>query len=112
MKPNMTKAAPASAASPTSTVPPLSASVCHNPTTGVRQTNPADNELVLEVGTRHTAWLLGERRRVVPLLTAVGCARQWDGQLGAWSFPRRCVDDVLARAEYERRPLQLRRVDR
>lgn len=73
---------------------------------------PARGELVVEVGPRFTAWLQGNVRRVIPLLDAVGCSRQWDHSAGAWSFPRARVDDVLARADLEKRRIRLRQVDR
>jgi hypothetical protein len=73
---------------------------------------PARGEMVLEVGDRFTAWLQGNVRRVVPLLDAVGCPRQWDAEAGAWSLPRARVDDVLARADLEKRRIRLRQVDR
>lgn len=72
----------------------------------------APGELVLEVGPRNTAWLQGSSKVVVPLLASLGSRWQYEGQAGGWAFPKRFVDDVLALADHERRPIRLRSVDR
>ncbi len=71
---------------------------------------PAPGELVLEVGPRNTAWLQGSSKVIVPLLGALGA--RWQYGPDGWAFSRRYVDDVLAAADIERRPIRLRSVDR
>jgi len=73
---------------------------------------PAPGELVLEVGPRNTAWLRGSSKVVVPLLATLGTQWQYEGQAGGWAFPKQFVDDVLALADHEHRPIRLRSVDR
>jgi len=73
---------------------------------------PTPGELVIEVGLRHTAWLQGPSKVVVPLLATLGSRWQYEGQAGGWAFPRKYVDDVLALADLERRPIRLRSVER
>ncbi len=70
----------------------------------------ATGALVVEVGNRHTAWLQGSSRVVVPLLTTLGAP--WQHGQDGWAFPRRLVDDVLALCDVERRQVRLRPVQR
>ena len=70
----------------------------------------APGALVVEVGSRHTAWLQGSSRVVVPLLTTLGL--RWQYGTDGWAFPRRLVDDVLALCDAERRQVRLRSVER
>jgi hypothetical protein len=71
---------------------------------------PAPGELVIEVGPRHTAWLTGPSKVIVPLLAMLGT--RWQYGPDGWAFPRKYVDDVLAAADLERRPIRLRSVER
>jgi len=70
----------------------------------------AAGELVIEVGPRNTAWLRGSSKVVVPLLGALGA--RWQHGPDGWAFSRRYVEDVLAAADVERRPIRLRSVER
>lgn len=70
----------------------------------------ATGALVVEVGSRHTAWLQGSSRVVVPLLTTLGAP--WQHGPDGWAFPRRRVDDVLALCDAEGRQVRLRSVER
>ncbi len=71
---------------------------------------PAPGELVIEVGPRNTAWLRGSSKVIVPLLSTLGA--RWQYGPDGWAFSRRYVDDVLAAADLERRPVRLRSVER
>ncbi len=71
---------------------------------------PAPGELVIEVGPRNTAWLTGSSKVIVPLLGALGA--RWQHGPDGWAFSRRYVEDVLAAADVERRPIRLRSVER
>ncbi len=71
---------------------------------------PAPGELVIAVGPRNTAWLTGSSKVIVPLLGALGA--RWQHGPDGWAFSRRYVDDVLAAADLERRPVRLRSVER
>lgn len=73
---------------------------------------PKRGELVLEIGPRFTAWLKGPSKIVVPLLATLGTPSQYEGAASGWAFPRKYVDDVLALADLDRRPIRLRSVER
>ena len=66
--------------------------------------------LVVEVGPRFTAWLTGPSRLVVPLLATLSL--RWQYGTDGWAFSRKYVDDVLALADREGHPIQLRSVER